>query len=204
VKALIQFITTTLAGGFFVILPMVLLYILLGELFDAAIALGTPIADLLPADAFGDRNTTHIVAALLLLVVSFFTGLALKTQIGKRILEWLEAKILEPIPGYTVLRDLSDRIGGDHSKEFFQPAIMDGPGDIRTPVFIVEEHAEGDYSILVPIAPTPAMGTIQIVPRARVHRVDLPVVEALECFWHWGVGTEKLIKHARGTFEMRE
>jgi len=194
-KAIVQFFTTTLAGGFFVVLPMVLIYMLMGELFDAAISLGTPIADLLPTGTFGDEVTIKVTAALLLLVVCFLTGLALRTEIGKHILEWLERTLLEPIPGYTVLRDLSKVIGGDSSKDFFQPAILNGPGGIRTPVMIVEEHAGGDYSILVPIAPTPAMGTIQIAPRSMVQKVDLPVSEALECFWHWGVGTEKLLKH---------
>jgi uncharacterized membrane protein len=201
VKAIVQFVKTTLVGGFFVVLPMVLLYILMGELFDAAIALGTPIADFLPEDAFGDTDTAKVVAALLLLVVCFFTGLALRTRTGKRILEWLERKALEPIPGYSVLRDLSMRFAGDESKVFFQPAILTGSGGLQTPVLIVEEHAGGDYSVLVPIAPTPVMGTIQIAPRNMVQKVDLPVSDALECFWHWGVGTEKLTKHVRGEVE---
>jgi uncharacterized membrane protein len=200
-RGVIQFVKTTLVGGFFVVLPMVLLYILMGELFDAAIALGTPIADLLPEDAFGDKDTAQVVAVLLLLVVCFLTGLVLRTRTGNRILKWLENKVLEPIPGYTVLRDLSNRFAGDESKDFFQPAILSGSGGIKTPVLIVEEHAGGDYSVLIPIAPTPMLGTIQIARRNLVQKVDLPVTEALECFWHWGVGTEKLTRHVREQVE---
>ncbi len=196
-KSFVQFVAKTLSGGFFVVLPMILLYLLMGELFDAAIALGTPVADLLPAGAFGNADTKSVVAVLLLLLVCFLTGLALQTQRGKRMLAWLEAKILEPIPGYRVLRDLSKGIGGDDRTSFFQPAILNGPGGIRTPVMIVEEHAGGDYSVLIPIAPTPAMGTVQVAPREMIQKADLPVSEALECFWHWGVGTEKLTQHLR-------
>ena len=196
-KTVIIFFTTTLAGGFFVILPMVLLYLLLAELFEAAIALGTPIADLFPPDAFGDAETVQVVAVLLLLVACFLTGLALRTQIGTRLINWLEKKILEPIPGYTVLRSLSQRFAGDESSQFFQPAIFTGSDGVRTPVLIVEEHDGGDYSVLVPIAPTPTLGTVQIAPRKMIQRVDLPATEALECFWHWGVGTEKLTKHIK-------
>jgi uncharacterized membrane protein len=199
VKSFIDFIKTTLVGGFFVVLPVVLLYLLMTELFEAAIGLGTPIADILPTDAFGDANTAHVVAALLLLVVCFFTGLALRTQAGNRILAWFETKVLEPIPGYTVLRDLSKVLGGDQSRDFFQPAILNGHEGFRTPVLIVEEHAGGDYSVLIPIAPTPTLGTIHVAPRDMVQKVDLPAGEALECFWHWGVGTEKLIKHTTKT-----
>lgn len=202
-KGIIQFVKTTLFGGFFVVLPMVLLYIVMGELFDTAIALGTPIADVLPVDAFGDADTAKVIALLLLLILCFLTGMALRTRAGNRILEWLECKVLEPIPGYTVLRDLSKRIAGDENRDFFRPAILTDYCGMRTPVFIVEEHATGDYSVLIPIAPTPAMGTIQIAPKELVQKVDLPVSEALECFWHWGVGTEKLTKHVRGQVESR-
>jgi hypothetical protein len=45
---------------------------------------------------------------------------------------------------------------------------------------IVEEYAVGDYSVLIPIAATPAMGTVQIAAREMVQKVDLPVSEALE------------------------
>ena len=192
-----SFLKTTLAGGFFFVLPVVLLYLLLAEALEVAMALGTPIADLLPEGFFGDAETAKVVAVLYLIVICFLTGLVLRTQTGHRIIAWLENKLLEPIPGYTVLRDLSERISGDETSKFFQPAVLTHSDGIKQPVLIVEEHAQGDYSVLVPIAPTPTLGTIHIVPKAKIEKVDLPTTEALECFWHLGVGTEKLLRNVK-------
>lgn len=192
-KGIIQFVKTALAGGFFVVLPILLLYLVLGELFDLALALGTPIADLLPDQIFGDTGTEKAVAILLLLVVCFLTGLAMHTRTGNRIGEWLEKSILEPIPGYTVIRSFSQRVAGDESTDFFQPAIIQTSADVKSPAFIVEEHSSGDYTVLMPIAPTPGLGTIQVLRRDLVQKVDIDTPDALECFWHWGVGTEKLM-----------
>jgi uncharacterized membrane protein len=197
VKGIIQFIKTALVGGFFVVLPIVLLYLLLGEVFDLAIALGTPISDLLPEEAFGGAETEKAVAMILLLLICFLTGLAMKTRTGNRIGKWFEQSLLEPIPGYAVIRDLSQRLAGEDSIGFYHPAIVRTSADVRTPAFIVEEHSSGDYTVLIPIAPTPGLGTIQVVRRHLVEKVEAPLPEVLECYWHWGVGTEKMMSRLK-------
>ena len=192
-KGIIQFIKTALVGGFFVVLPIVLIYLLLGEVFDLAIALGTPISDLLPEEAFGGAETEKAVAMILLLLICFLTGLAMQTRTGNRIGKWFEQSLLEPIPGYTVIRDLSRRLAGEDSTAFYHPAVVRTSAGVRIPAFIVEEHSSGDYTVLIPIAPTPGLGTIQVLPPDLVEKVDVPLTEALECYWHWGVGTEKMM-----------
>ena len=201
-KNLVQFFKTTLAGGFFFLLPAVLMYLIFGQIFDLAIALGTPIADLLPENAFGGVETDRIIATLLLLVVCFLAGLAMKTQIGLRIETWLEKTILEPIPGYSILRKFSQTISADQSNAF-QAAIVQVSDGLRTPALIVEEHSSGDYTVLFPIAPTPTLGTLQIVSRERVQKVETPMPGALEPFLNWGVGTEKLLNAAQLPAEKR-
>lgn len=196
-KGIILFIKAALFGGFFVVLPIVLLYLLLGEVFDLAVALGTPISDLLPEGTFGGAETEKAIALILLLLICFLTGLAMQTRTGNRIGKWLEQSLLEPIPGYTVIRDLSKRLAGEESIAFYQPAVVRNSTNVRTPAFIVEEHSNGDYTVLVPIAPTPGLGTIQVFPRAQVEKVEIPLSGALECYWHWGVGTERMMSNLK-------
>lgn len=51
-KTLSEFIKTSILGGLFVLLPLVLFYLLLSELLQVVVALATPIADLFPKDTF--------------------------------------------------------------------------------------------------------------------------------------------------------
>ena len=194
---MVRFFKATLAGGFFFLLPAVLLYLIFGQIFDLAIALGTPIADLLPENAFGGVETDRIIATLLLLVVCFLAGLAMRTQIGRRIETWLEKTFLEPIPGYSVLQKFSQTISSAQSSNTFQAAIVQVSDGLRTPALLVEEHSNGDYTVLFPIAPTPTLGTLQIVSRERVQKVETPMPGALEPFLNWGVGMEKLVNAAQ-------
>jgi len=204
VKGMVQFFKTTLAGGFFFLLPAALMYLIFGQIFDLGISLGTPIADLLPENAFGDVETDRVIATLLLLVVCFLAGLAMRTRIGRDIEAWLEKTFLEPIPGYRVLRTFSQTISTAKSSDTFQAAIVKISAGHRTPALLVEEHSSGDYTVLFPIAPTPTLGTIQIVSRERVQKVETPMPGALEPFLNWGVGTEKLLNDARSPTEKGE
>jgi uncharacterized membrane protein len=191
-KKILGFLFKTLVGGFFVLLPVFLIYLLIGELLDALIALATPITVLLPPSVFGGADTDEVVAALLLIVVCLMAGLAMQTRTGEAIGRWLEQRILERIPGYSVLRGISRQFAGDHSEQIFRPAVVQSSPAIQTPALVIEEHSDGDYTVLMPIAPTPGIGTVQIVKGELVRKSGLSTPEAMDCFLQWGVGAEKL------------
>jgi uncharacterized membrane protein len=69
--------------------------------------------------------------------------------------------------------------------------------DALTPAFIVEELDDGRCVVLVPSVPTPAAGSLYILPRDRVHWVDVSVTEAVSVITRWGAGTGKLVKAMR-------
>ena len=52
---------------------------------------------------------------------------------------------------------------------------------------------------MVPSVPTPAAGALFILPRARVHPVDVPLAAMFRLFSHFGSGTGVLLDalHAR-------
>lgn len=52
----------------------------------------------------------------------------------------------------------------------FAPALV----EIEVPALIVEELDDGSYTVLVPSVPTPMAGAIYILPRERVHPVNVP------------------------------
>jgi hypothetical protein len=64
--------------------------------------------------------------------------------------------------------------------------------DALVPAFIVEEHDDGAYTVFVPSVPTPAAGAIYILPRERVHQVDVSFARAAAVITKWGAGTRDL------------
>jgi hypothetical protein len=83
----------------------------------------------------------------------------------------LERSVLEKIPGCALVRGLAERVSGDESEGAFRPALVEVE-EALTPGFIIEELDDGRYTVLVPSVPTPAAGSLFILPRDRVHPLN--------------------------------
>jgi len=67
---------------------------------------------------------------------------------------------------------------------------------IEVLAFIVEEHDNGDYTVFVPTAPTPTIGTIYFLKREKVRKLDVPMAAGVDCIMQWGVGSKSLLAKA--------
>jgi uncharacterized membrane protein len=137
-----------------------------------------------------------LIASLLLFLACLVAGLLAQTRAGRVAGTSLEGAILNRIPGYSMVRSITRRIGNVDETERFAPALAEME-DALVPAFVVEEHADGRYTVFVPSAPTPGVGAIYIIARERVHMVDLPFLKTVMCVSSWGVGCVELLKSMR-------
>ncbi|MEI6085602.1 MAG: DUF502 domain-containing protein, partial [Verrucomicrobiota bacterium] len=129
-----------------------------------------------------------LVALGVLLAICFVTGLLVRTRPVQRLGQWLERYLLEPVPGYALLRGLTRQLAGQEGEQSFQPALVEIE-DALVPAFIVEKHADGQFTVFVSSSPTPMAGAIYILPAARVHPVNVPLAQAMVSITKWGAGT---------------
>ena len=183
--------------GFMVMLPFLISYILLGGLFDALLALTQPLIDVLPQGLFPDTWTHRFAAAVALAAIFFLAGLAARTAAGRRLGKWIEDRFLSRFAPYSVLRSFSRRITGRDIPDELQPALLQSNPGVRELAFIVENPAEGDLTVFVPLAPTPGIGTLQLVSRDKVELLDAPFMEAAGCLFNWGAGMGALLESHR-------
>lgn len=167
--------------------------LLLAKAAAGVMALLKPVTALLPDEIHQLRG---LAAALLVLLACFVLGLVAQTFVGRALLGAFERRVLEKLPGFTLIRGFAQRLSGRSSDEQFQPVLVEME-EALTPAFVVEELADGRVVVLVPSVPTPAAGSLYILPRARVHRVDVPVAQAISVITRWGAGTAKLVKAMR-------
>jgi len=184
-----EFSKTALIGGLLVILPVALIGLLLLKAMTVVEKLLGPIMSLLPQEVFLPR----VIALLIIIGFCFLTGLILKTRIGRLIYLTGERRILERLPGYSLMRSLSRQITGQEEGVSFSPALVEIEQAL-VPAFLVEEHEDGSYTVFVPASPTPTIGSLYILPRERVHPVDVPFAKAVKCVGQWGVGSGELLR----------
>jgi uncharacterized membrane protein len=192
-KRLMQFFKTVLLGGVFVLLPLILFILLVDELLGLVVALAAPIADLFPKGMFDNIQTPVLVAVGLITMTSFFLGLALRMVYLRRLGIWIERTLLEKLPIYTAVKRLSQGLMGGDDENVFRPAVMASGDGEREIVYLIEDHEDGDVTVLVPWAPASFAGPVKIVPRTRLEMLDANIGEASRALSHWGVGIRKLI-----------
>jgi len=192
-KRIGEFLKATILGGLFVLLPVVLIYRILSEVMQLAVALATPIADLFPEGTFDKVASPTVVAILLIVGVSFLFGLLMLAGPGRALGSWIERKVLLPLPGYRVIRSLTRSLGNLSEESSFKPALLRSADGSREIIYVIEDHGDGQATVMIPWTPTAMAGNLKIVDRNRIEPLNASLAEVTKVLGHWGVGTRDLL-----------
>lgn len=192
-KLVREFVINTVIGGAFIVVPVYLAVLLLLKGMESAAKLVHPFAalvpDWLPAQDF--------FSLILVLVVCFVVGATVRTRTAARLRDQMEKVFFERLPGYGLLRSLTQRLAGDSEEEAWKPALVEIE-DALAPAFIIEEHDDGRLTVFVPSIPTPLAGAVYILSPERVHPLDVPFTQAIRSISRWGSGTKELVDAMHG------
>jgi uncharacterized membrane protein len=199
VKSPFSFFKSTLLGGLLVIIPIFLLYLILDEAVDTVVAVLQPIAEMLPGDWATSERGARFLALGILLAGCFLTGLVTRTPLGVRTGLWVERTILNRVPGYRMVRTLTKQFAGSEDASQFAPAVMRFGEEDLVLAYIIEEHENGYFTLLLPGSPVGTAGGLRYVPGERVTRLKVPLGQVFNCVTQYGIGSGPLfIPHTPG------
>ena len=187
-KQFSAFVVSAFVGGLLIVVPIYLAVLLLLKAMQSVVALVRPLAMVLPAWLPAE----HILSLLLVLLVCFLIGVAVRTPAGRAIRGRIEKSLFDRLPGYALLRSLTQRLAGRDEENVWQPALAEIE-DALVPAFIIEALADGRFTVFVPSVPTPFAGAVYILSRERVHPLDVPFTQALQSISRWGSGSKDLV-----------
>lgn len=192
-KKIIEFIKTTILGGLFVLLPIIILYLALGEAMGVLVAMATPFADLFFPGSFEDTQFPVLIALALLICVSFILGLFMLSETSRKFGNWIERTILGRLPIYNAIKSLTTGFSDSQQESAFKPALLKSADGEKELVYIVEDHGDGNLTVMLPWTPTPFAGVIKIVLKERVEPLDASMKKVTEALSQWGIGTKNLL-----------
>jgi uncharacterized membrane protein len=203
VKKFRDFIVSRLVAGVLVLAPIYLAVLLLLKAMKSLTGLVRPIAKLLPDWLPAD----HVFSLLLVMIISFLIGIAVRTRRGRAIWGRLENSLFQKIPGYAVVRGFTQQLAGETQGESWKPALAEIE-DALVPAFIIEELEDGSFTVFVPSVPTALNGAVYILSQDRVHRVDVPIAQVIKAVSRWGSGSRNLVaamerKHVAERYDHR-
>lgn len=139
------------------------------------------------------------LGTILTLLIIFFTGLATRNFIGKRVIMAWEAVLIRiPVVNaiYSSVKQVSDTLFSSSGNAFRKALLVEYPRKgCWTIAFLtgapggdVKNYLQGDYvSLYVPTTPNPTSGFFLMVPRADTIELDMTVDAALKYIVSMGV-----------------
>jgi uncharacterized membrane protein len=188
VRRFIDSLTSTLGAGLLVIVPVYLCVLLLLKAMQSLGALVRPLARLIPEWLPAEG----LLSLLLVLLVCLVVGALMRTWGGRALRDWVEHAFLEKLPGYTLFRSLTLRVAGKSDEVAWKPALAEIE-EALVPAFIIEELADGRYTVFVPSVPTPLAGAVYVLTRERVHPVNIGFTQAIKVVSRWGAGCSAFV-----------
>lgn len=199
-KRLVRFLKTTVLGGLLVIIPILLVWVLIGKVFGKITGLVAPLVERMPVEQLGGVAVASILALLLILAVCFVAGLTVRTTIGSRLMSRLETVVLERLPGYKIMnrltRQFSGASGGDET--MFVPAVLSLAQDSLQLVYVIEDHGNGFSTVMMPSAPAAVAGPVHYVRSDRLRRLDQPLAQVVHVLQTYGIGAKPLFAPEEG------
>jgi uncharacterized membrane protein len=186
-----------------VLLPVLLLYMLLSEALQLVVAFATPIADLFPNGVFDQAEAPVLIALILIVGVSFLLGLALRSAALSRLGSWTESTMLSRLPVYTVLKRLTKGFAKEETAAF-KPGLLTSTEGWKDIVYVIENHDDGQLTVLVPWAPTAFSGSVKVVKQDRVEMLDANLGDVSKVLSLWGMGTRDLMGKSSATGKGQE
>ena len=183
-----MFVARSLVTGVLIVVPIYLAVLLLLKAMKSVVGLVQPLALLLPESVPAET----LLSLLLVLLFCLLVGLLVRTRIGAVVRERMETTLFERIPGYALIRSLTQQLAGSSNEKVWKPAFAEIE-DGLVPAFIIEEFDDGRYTVFVPSIPTPLAGAVYILDRKRVHPLDVPFTDALRAISKWGSGSRELV-----------
>lgn len=189
--------------GLIVLIPLVLLWVTLRELVELLVAFAEPIADAFPPDTFDWVRKPGLVSPFLIIVIAFLLG-ALAYVPGIRAAgSALERNTLGHLPLYRMIKTFVAAFLEVEEASSFRPALIVDDAGGAEPCYVIEDtHENTNVVVLVPWSPASFAGSVKLVPRERIRRLDITFDEFSLSLANFGLGMNSILK-LRDTSEIK-
>ena len=182
-------IAGTVIYGFFIIVPLGIVFLLLVKLTEILEKIATPLG---LESTFGAVVALIIAIVVALAVVLLFAWIV--GSIIRRVVSYekFEGALLKQIPGYQIIAKVAR---GFSEGEAAYPRVMieiHGPG-VSVFGFVMEEHDNGLLTVFVPSTPVLTVGNLFVVESKLVTQLTAGASEVADCISQWGMGSKKIV-----------
>lgn len=205
-KRVKDFIFNALIGGFVVILPLAILYVIFGWMFSFILKIVSPISQLLVFSTEINTFIANSISIAVLLIICFGLGVGIRTAFGKYLYAEIEERFLSKLPLYRAIRETIRHFSEKNDNSPFRQVVLVDVYENSTlqTGFITDRHEDsGRITVFVPTGPNPTNGFIFHVKKHQIIPVDIPIEDALKTVIGVGSGGRKLFDAVKDKSQLK-
>ena len=171
IKQALEFTRTTVIGGALFLLPIFVVFFVLGKVFGLMGGLTEPVAKAMGVESVGGVAVSTLVTIFGIVLAAFFAGLFARTEIGQAALTWIREGVSATIPQFSLIQDVARNVGSEEDSPDMPVVLV--PTDAGWALGLLLEE-EGDWhAVFLPGAPQMSSGSVAYAHTDQIHRTDL-------------------------------
>jgi len=161
-KRLRTFLRDTVIGGLLFLVPIFVLIEVARRIWDFFVNLGENLVTSLGFEELSGLASTSILTALLVLLTCVGFGMLARWSIARQARNWIDNKLDQTFPFYDYYRALVQQKIKPTDEPARPTVLVQRPCGWQ-PGIVVEEYANGEKVVFVPVSPKTTDGTVLLV-----------------------------------------
>lgn len=178
-QSLTSFVKTTLLSGTFFLIPLLIVFYVIGRLKSLMIDIAAVIYPDQTIENLSGVFLINLFAICAFLLLAFVAGLIVRQSIFKRLRYTLGDFVSKMFPAYDFIKAYTeDLVAVDKSSSNFIPVLVDLGSNSRLG-FQVDEFANGRVAVYLPGTPNPWSGSVCYVDSEKCTRLNVSFHDAI-------------------------
>jgi uncharacterized membrane protein len=171
VKTFLAKLRDVATAGFFFLLPVYVLFIILTKAWSSLSSLGGSIAGMFGMKSILGVGGNTVFSGLLLITIWIACGLLVRVSFVAGFSKRVESLLSKYIPGYATYRTMAEEKLRNKVRMLPYRSALIKQQEYWRPAYVVEQDADGNCVVFLPETPDTSSGQILIAKREQVRIV---------------------------------
>ena len=159
-------------SGALLLLPLLVFFVILQKVWGFFQKYGEKFAHILGLDKIFGAIATDILGGVILLILLYFSGYLMRLTFLKKFTLWIDDKLMIFLPGYEKNKKIAEeKLNTKVKKPNTNLPILLEKDQYWQPAYLIEESADGNAVVFIPVAPDKNQGQIFIVPLEKIKKL---------------------------------
>jgi uncharacterized membrane protein len=155
-------------AGFFFLLPVIVVLVIVTKAFGALTSVGAKLAAMFGMKTIVGLASTSVFTGLLLVAICIACGLLVRVAFVSAFGNAVEAWLAKYIPGYATYKAMAEEKLQHKIRLLPYQAALIRQGDYWRPAYVVEQDRDGNSVVFVPEAPDTSRGNVLLAGRDQL------------------------------------